>query len=237
MTAPDVLGGGEHVERVQPPLQVGMRVRIRSMDDAAAPQYGTRIEDISGDFVAVQRPTDRYRPVRFPPGTPVELLVTVTDVPGKEGQYRSDSVVLRELSGRVPLLQLELPATWERAQLREFFRVPVSIPVKVRVEAEDVDDDAKDEWAEGWMRDISGGGCQMLVPLPLEREERVTVEFDLWEQTLRIPATVTRSVPEDIHRRQYVVGVEFTAINEQQREHIIRFAFQRQIELRKKGMA
>lgn len=229
------------MERNQVPMKVGMRVRIRLLEDGAGTsQYGTRIQDLSDNTVTVQRPTDQYRPVQFRPGARVELSVIVTDMPGKEGQYRGECVVLRELVEPVPLLRLELPQKWHRSQLREYFRVPVTLRVKVRVEPEDGSEEAAGEWTVGWMRDISGGGLQMLLPLELAREDRVTVEFTLQDETLRIPAVVTRSVPDEDAEGpgdQYVVGVEFTDISEQERTHIIRFTFQRQIELRKKGMA
>lgn len=218
-------------------LQVGMRVHIRSMEDAAAPSYGTRVEDVASSYVVVQQPSDKHTPVNFPPGTSVELSMILTEPPGKEGRYRGESVVTRELPGRIPLLRLSLPETWERTQLREFFRVSVLLPVKVRVSSNGDDDKSRDDnWVKGLMQNISAGGCQIMLPKELSSDEQVQVEFDLPNRTFRVPAVVRRSDP-DASGHQYVVGLAFTALSERQRDEIIRFAFQRQIELHKKGMA
>ena len=63
------------------------------------------------------------------------------------------------------------------------------------------------------------------------------MEFRLPSRAFVLPAEVQRvDVSPDDHRLR-IVGLAFTDIREPTREEIIRFTFQRQIELRKKGLA
>ncbi len=223
------------MEHVKLPLKVGMLVRIRSLDEVGARSYGVRVQDITDTALIVQSPIENYRPVYFSRGAAIELSVTLDDPPGKEGRYRGETVIMRSVQGQVPLLQVRWPEKWEREQLREFFRVPVALDVKVRPLPEDDADDPP--FVEGTMKDISGGGCQIVSSLALVRDDRVELEFSVQSRPMRLPATVMRVEAAEDNPGRWAVGLEFTDISEREREHIIRFAFQRQIELRKKGMA
>lgn len=230
------------MEQLQSVLQIGMRVWVRALDDALEQRYASRIEDMTDRWLVVQRPTDEHRSLPIGRGSPVELTLAITGQPGKDGQYRARTVVLGVLTDqRVPFLQLAWPENWERVQHREYVRVPVSLPVRLRVMEEDDEgpgDSAVEEaWVEGIMRDLSGGGCQVAVPLALAPRQEVEVEFRLPSRAFVLPAEVQRvDVSPDDHRLR-IVGLAFTDIREPTREEIIRFTFQRQIELRKKGLA
>lgn len=229
------------MEDVTLPLQVGMLVRVRSLEEVGEPSYGVRIQDLTETAIVVQRPTDLYRPVRFPKGSPVEISVTVEDPPGKDGRYRGESVVLRNVEEPVPVLWVAWPRQWERAQLREFFRVPVALPALLRPVVEEQGDGEgggpQAPWIQVTMRDISGGGCLIVAPMSFERHEKVDLEFTLADLTLHVSAIVKRSQELEDTPGRWALGLEFVDIHERDRQYIIRFAFQRQIELRKKGMA
>ena len=226
------------MEATRLPLKVGTYVRIRSLEDTSERAFGVRIQDLTDAAIVVQRPTDQYRPVRFPRGCPVEIWVTVEGQPGKDGRYRGESVVLRNAEEPVPLLWIAWPQQWERSQMREFFRVPVILPARIRpLVQESEKTQANVPWAKATLRDISGGGCLVVSALALQRDESVELEFTLEEQPLRVAAVVKRAEPLDDGSDRWALGLEFVGISERERRHIIRFAFRRQIDLHKKGMA
>lgn len=214
-----------------PPLIPGTRIRLRSLESPGKPAHITRVEEVSDRWLAVQRPTHHYQPVRLYPGTPVEVRVVRTTPP--EGIYRAETVVLGETRQRVPLLRLEPPGRWERSQLREYFRVPAMRPVRVRPLQEGGDV----PWLEGHTRDLSGGGCQVMLPTALEQGARVEVELELPDAVHRLVGSIQRvQVDPDAGQLPVAIGIKFEQVSERQREEIIRYAFERQIELRRKGM-
>lgn len=222
---------------MEPPLKVGMLVHVRSLEEAGSPVYGVRVQDVGETSLVVQRAIDRHRPVRFPNGSRVEISVTVEDRPGKEGRYRGECVVIRHVDGPVPLLRLSRPESWERVQLRQFFRVPVTLEAKMRRAPVDGDGDEDEEWMSVQVKDISGGGCQIVSSEPLQKDDRVELELTLNDEPMRVLASVARIVGAEPHHGRWYLGLEFVDIGERERQRIIQFAFQRQIELRKKGMA
>lgn len=232
------------MERAYGPLEVGLRVSVRPMENPEE-SFVTRVENITQSSVDVQRPTDQYRSIGFPVGSKVELSVTLTEPPGKEGRYVAQTKVLKPPKGPVPVLRLRMPDTWERTQLREFFRVPAVFPARVRVvsEAEGDGDDrlivvsGGTEWLTAQTRDISAGGCQLVMRTPMSPGDTVEVDIELPEYQLRARGVVRRSDPDPDEPDYFVVGLSFSNLEEESRQQVLRFAFQRQIELRKKGLS
>lgn len=213
------------------PLEVGTRVRLREVSPTAI-AHMTRVEEVTDRWIGVQRPTHNYEPVRFYRGAKVELNVVRTHPP--EGIFRAETFVLGEVHQRVPMLRLEVPAKWERAQLREFFRVDAVRPVRVRRFTKEGDL----PWVEGHTRDVSGGGCQLALPEMLDQGELIEIELELPEGIYRMRGTVQRA-QEDRSAQGFsaIAGIKFQDLTEKQREELIRYAFERQIELRRKGMS
>lgn len=193
----------------------------------------TRVESMSKRGIVVQRPAHSYDPIRLPRGTKVELQITVTEPTAMAGKYRAETVVLAEIWQPVPLLRLQTPEQWERSQLREFFRVPTA--QRVRVRTLPATGDAG--WFEAHTRDLSGGGCQLVVPQVLEEGQTIEIVLPLADEVFRLRGTVQRMQADATDGGSGgSAGIEFSDVTEKQRETIIRYAFERQIELRKKGM-
>lgn len=225
--------GGANVSHVNIPLRVGMQVNIRSLETLGQPYHTTRVEDITDEYVFLQRPTHNFEPVRFSRGMRVELAMTVTQPTAVSGRYRTETTVSGVLWKPLPLLRLQLPSQWERSQLREFFRVPVDLPVRARtLPAED-----KGGWFTARARDLSGGGCQLVLPTMLAEGQLIEMDLTLPEAVLRLQGRIQR-IDRDPHMggEHIIAGIKFVDIEEKQREQLIRYGFERQIELRKKGM-
>lgn len=229
------------MEDVRPPLDAGMRLRIRPLADEAEAGYEVGVDDVSDEWILVHRPRAADGPVRLETGAKVELNVTITDHPGKEGQYRGETVVYQVMPGAVPLLRLAWPKEWQRFQHRKYFRVPVALPVKVRPISGGASGGEAPAvvpgWAEGTMRDLSGGGCQVVAPLEVEPEQKVALQFRLPTEAFSLVAEVKSISPSEEDERMHVIGLAFVELHEDLRDEIVRYTFQRQIELRKKGMA
>lgn len=216
---------------LQIPLQIGMQLKVRSLESLGQPAHATRVEDVADETIVVQRPTHNYQPVRMPKGSRIELLLSMVEPSTAAGKYRAETVVVDEIFQSVPLLRLAVPEQWERSQLRKFFRVPTTISAEVRTLQ------TGDDWVSARTRDLSGGGCRLAVPAPLERGQTLEINLTLPSGPLQLKGTVTRIEGEKGRRGEHtVVGIKFIDIEEKQREQLIRYGFERQIELRKKGI-
>lgn len=224
------------MEQANGPLRLGLQIGIRSAEQPAD-EYTTRVEDFTESSFDVHRPTG----AGFVRGSVVELSVTRTDPPGKEGRYEATTKVLDVLRDPMPILRLAVPETWERTQVREFFRVPAALDAQVRIIDRVGDEGDGTPWNTDWMaaqtRDISAGGCQLVLRTPLSRGDTVELVVELPDHQMNLRAVVRRCEPDPELLNHFVIGVSFTNMDEEDRQHLLRFAFQRQIELRKKGLS
>ena len=213
-------------------LSIGTRVRIRRVDMPEAAAYSTRVEDVDATRIAVQPPIVQGQPVPLPRGTRVELEVNRAEQPG-QGLYRAVTVVLGKDPGELGFVHLQKPESWQRVQAREFFRVPAILAVQIRAA-----DEESAPWMIGQTRDISGGGCLLLLGQPFRVGETVELSLSLPDRRINAKGTVKRvKKPEEGPDSLWSLAIAFTEIAERDRDAIIRFALKRQIELRKKGLA
>jgi len=220
------------VEAERTLLSIGTRVRIRRADVPEAGTFSTRVEEVDETRIVVQPPFVQGSPVSWPPGTRVELEVNRTQQPG-QGLYRSVTVVLGKGSGPLGFVYLQKPEEWQRVQAREFFRVPAMLAVQVRAVGQE-----EGPWMIGQTRDVSGGGCLLVLGQPFSVGDTVEIVLSLPEGRVSAKGTVKRSEKvEESGGNLWSLGVAFTDIAERDRDVIIRFALKRQIELRRKGLA
>lgn len=235
----------------QPNLDINMRVELKvGAGGNCAGIYSSRIEDLSEGFVAVAAPTAGGELVAVRPGEEIEIMI-----PDPSGFFLASCKVLERRAGRVPVLVLERPTEYVRMQLRHHVRVPASLEVEVSPQMpkssggpsggqEDV------PVAFGVTRDVSGGG--LLVSFPAESREvlarchemglTVTLKLGCNSPPVVAKARVVRLevVPagpgsgQDGDRLD--VAVAFTEISHRDQDRIVKFVFDRQREMIRKGI-
>ncbi|MBO8141033.1 MAG: PilZ domain-containing protein [Firmicutes bacterium] len=212
------------------PLVIGERIWLRLLSEPEPVTYVSRVEDVSETSVAIQRPMVQRQPIALPRGTGLELEVRRSKPPG-EGVYRAVTEVVGATVDPLPLVFLRMPDQWHRIQMRHYVRVPAFLAVAVRPQTPD-----EAEWLEGKTVNVSGGGCQVVLPESLDRDQPVEIVLSLPSRDVRATGAVRRMEKAE-DGTGWRLAIEFTDISDKDRRHVIRFAFQRQIELRKKGMA
>jgi c-di-GMP-binding flagellar brake protein YcgR len=155
--------------------------------------------------------------------------------------YKFSSKVLGRRAGdNISLLKVEIQGEFERIQRRQFFRFEYSVPFKFRVEASSANPkaDKPDPFKSTITRDIGGGGLCFLLEDTIEIGVFVDGELELGdsEKTKFIGKVVRVSKREVETRYKYDIGIEFDQIENKVREAIIRYIFQEQRKLRKKGL-
>ncbi|MGI6604164.1 MAG: hypothetical protein GX062_04155 [Firmicutes bacterium] len=133
-----------------------------------------------------------------------------------------------------PVLVVKRPESFSRVQRRRFVRFEERLPLTVQV-LEKNDSNEQVVWeAKTETLDISGGGCLFLLERAVSEGTTLEVELFLPEKVV-CRAKVTRCCPEDIGEKVRV-GAEFTNIKRTDQDRIVRHIFQRQLELRQKGL-
>lgn len=182
--------------------------------------YPSRIEFVNEDTLWFAAPQERGTLVPVSLGEVLEVyIIGENEVFFFEGKVRD-----RVKRGNIAYVVFDMPETVVRKQRRNYVRFDAVLPVLLR---------AEDRTFAGTTKNISGGG--MLVQLRESRDVFTPHEelFFLLSLDGRDIAGRARVVRKDAPG---LYAFQFTEIADQDREGIIKYIFQKQIELRRKGL-
>ncbi|MEN3184067.1 MAG: PilZ domain-containing protein [Atribacterota bacterium] len=210
------------VERIfRPNRKASLGVRRRNeQGELEVVYYPSRIEFVNRDTLWLAAPQERGTLVPVSLGETLEVyIVGENEVFFFEGKVKD-----RVKKGNIAYVVFDMPENVVRKQRRNYVRFEAVLPVLLKKEEKSF---------PGTTKNISGGG--MLVQL---REGRDV--FDSREELLFLLSLDGR----DIIGRARVVrkdgpglyAFQFSEIADQDRESIIKYIFQKQIELRRKGL-
>jgi len=121
----------------------------------------------------------------------------------------------------------------KRNQLRQYVRIEVSIPLKLRLlktTDPDTSEVQRGQLVEAKISDLSGGGMSFICPYSLKAGDMVSMTFHLPEVSFAgIQGKVLRiSLQEGKTQTFYRHHVHFSSIEQSKREKIIKFVFDKQ---------
>ena len=196
--------------------------------------YPTRIEEVRGDYLVVGTPMQRREYVKLEQGQKLLLSVVRRNNP----YFFETTVVGTDWAEGQQLTLLRRPPDNAGITLREHVRVSVTIS------------DAQFWWempdgkfgptTTGQLVDLSAGGMQVVTRTGLPPSIRVLSRFTLSRQSghLMVDARVLRDYERtsDVGVTSHRAHLQFVDLPEKDRDRLIRFIFQRERELRQKGV-
>lgn len=213
-------------------LKVGQLISIEVTDEKGQTfRYPSRVENIGEKELHLASPIKDRIAIYLPKGD--EVAVFFWDC---FTSYSFKSKVICSVNAHIPLVLLELPEKIDRVQKREYVRVRYSIDVKMTW------NDANGETHEKTCRtrDISGGGMMLVLSkgTTLEKGTSVKLKFKIEDRYIDTEAKVAWNdweMDSDGIMRN-TLGVRFSSLTEIERKHLVKSVYQRQIDLRRKGM-
>jgi c-di-GMP-binding flagellar brake protein YcgR len=195
--------------------------------------YTTTIEQVRADVLLVATPMRQREYVRLEQGQRMTLSVVRRNNP----YFFETTVVGSETAEGQQMLALRRPADTAGVTLRQQVRVPVSI------------NDALFWWQDGakfgpslkgQLVDLSAGGMQVLTRDGLPGGARVLARFALTRELgyLMPDAEVLRDYERvsDVGVKSHRSHLRFVDLPTRDQERLVRFVFQRERELRQKGV-
>ena len=199
----------------------------------------TRIAEVNNQHICIELPINERtgKMERIPIGRNVILFFQTKD----HGEFMFPTTIIDEKKDNIDLLVLSLPSPdkIKKAQRRGFLRVPASIETSFRI----IGNTQKD-WILVKTLDISGGGMQIVVPSTIRLREGlgitgwISIPFTQEEKVEHVPyeADIVRIITPEENAKNHWISLKFTNITEVSRAKIIRYSYQRQVQLRKKGL-
>lgn len=213
-------------------FEAGMAAEIEV--NGLADKYSTKIEDVKGDYLVVATPMKAREYIKLDQGQKILLSVIRRNNP----YFFDTTVVGSEWNEGQQLTQIRRPADNAGIQLRQHVRVAVVIT------------DAQFWWEQpngkfgptvtGQVLDVSAGGFLALTKEGLPEGTVVLARFTLSRQAghLTTLAKVLRDYERtsDVGVKSHRSHCQFFEMAEKDRERLVKFVFQRERELRQKGV-
>lgn len=213
-------------------LKVNQRVYIEFLDrKGETRRYPSRVEDISESRIKLASPFQDRIPIFIPSGDFVSVIFL-----DRLSVYSFESKVVVSLPEHLPVLIIEHPETIKKVQKREFVRVAINLNCLLSFESSE--GTTQEVWCKS--RDLSGGGMMLALEksINIMQGAKVKVAFKLDDEALELKGDIAR-VYEDLDAsgiKRQIIGVKFNDLAERERQIIIKSVYQRQIELRRKGL-
>src|SRR5690554_141036 len=218
-------------------IQEGDPVVLDVATGEGSKKFRSRITKIYISGFVITEPLYMGKPLELEPGWRAEGSVIK-----KDAVYTFSSIVLyTETVNAKRFLVLSWPEEWGRIQRRSDVRLEVRIPIELWSE-EEISGRKFMRLIEGQTRDLSAGGVKIETRQKFKKEQ-LSIALFLPAEKINLPARVLRSGTfvsiESRTRRTTLLNwtsLKFLAIPEEDKQKILRFIFQKQQELRFKGL-
>ncbi|WP_077621713.1 flagellar brake protein [Sediminibacillus massiliensis] len=219
-------------------IKIGSRLVLETGKGENSDRYRCKIVDVIGNLLYVDYPVHELtgRTSLFRNNTKFSANFVGTD----RGVYRfSTEIKEKKKMNNVPTLVLDYPGDehLQRIQRRQYVRMEVTLDVSVH------DPNGILAPFTAVTQDISGGGISLLFPEHYDEISHGT-SLDLWlvlpmensrYEYIRTSAKAIRTITRK-EGQSKLLSLKFGDMNEKDRQSIIRFCFQKQLQSRKRGM-
>ena len=225
-----VIAREEIVKLMPGDLRLNLLVELEVKDSDYAGKYPSRVEEIRDDSLVLAMPISRGEIVTLRRDTPITINFMLSGA-----NHVFEATILERIREPLPVFVVKMPSEAKKKQRRSWVRVPASMKISyTTVKDKSIIDEL---YLEAQTIDISGGGLLFYSDRGYRPGERMKVILHLPKRPLEIRAKVVRSmlIP-DQQPRLYQTGVEFTDIRERQRDRVMKYVFEQQRMLIKKGL-
>ncbi|MGV2620298.1 UNVERIFIED_CONTAM: PilZ domain-containing protein [Halobacillus marinus] len=210
------------------PLHIGIPLSLETENNGGE-TFKCKIVDVEEAFVCIDYP---IHSVTGRPGFFLEGAVfKVSFVDNQQAVYSFEATVVGREKRTIPVILLQLPdkQEWKRVQRRQYVRVPANVDIAVEVDGVPF---------TTVTHDISGGGVLIVKPstkiFPSDSPVEMTIVLPMKSGSyhyVRAVGELVREI-EGTDQRPERASLEFSDIEEQDRQTIIRYCFEQQMKLR-----
>jgi c-di-GMP-binding flagellar brake protein YcgR len=212
-------------------LYIGARINLLVMNSYNQSQYVSRVDNINEDgTIDVLIPISKRRIVYINNDTALKVIIA------SEGAiYEFKAEIVEKLFGVVPLLRLKRVSDIQKIQRRNYFRLKAVNMIKIR-KVINLKEAIYSEYFEVTMVDISGGGLAFNAEIELDINDLIEVNMDLNSKTINLLGKIVRADKDEDKAKMFSYGVNFEKIAEIERNVIMRYIYEEQRKLAKKGL-
>jgi c-di-GMP-binding flagellar brake protein YcgR len=208
-------------------IKVNQLIEIYLTRSLRGNHYCSRIEEITNSNLVLAMPFDKGFPVLISPGSPLYVKMVTDSSP-----YIFVSTFIEKKLTPLPIWVVSLPTELTKIQQRELVR----IDVKLHATIASTEPEEEMSPAKLLINDISGGGLRLVSSKSYPVGKNVLITFELPDQEMvETIGQIVRIEQPQTDRTVYWLGVKYVGIRERQRNKIIKYIFQKQLERHRRG--
>lgn len=218
-------------------LTVNRSVDIEVKAPGGSKTYKSRVEEVKTGEIVIAMPIKEGRLINLRKDELVKIIFW-----DDSSIYTFEKPIKSRVSEPIPTFNVDFPEKSDvtRIQRRNFVRVEANVPIEYGQIPNDGTDLSEIKYHKGTSIDISGGGLKFLTKLALNLKDVVHINLWLNENSdpLSLFGKVVRAIPATGENKDgYLsIGVEFLNISNREQDSIIKFVFDWQRTMRKKGL-
>ncbi|WP_055071301.1 flagellar brake protein [Clostridium massiliamazoniense] len=183
--------------------------------DEKGKTYKSRIQEINEDYMCIDIPMENGEYLLLRKNCEIGIIIYNEKIGMLyKGKLR---IIDKKVEGNLRLYKVSRPYDIEKLQRRNYVRVDTTRAVKYKKKGDKAYSDAV-------ILDLSGGGMKIKLDKKVEVNDIVDLIAELDGKFAQIRGEVRR-VYKDEKDRKYIIGYEFTEINEAVRDRIIHMVF------------
>ncbi|WP_408954532.1 flagellar brake protein [Natroniella sp. ANB-PHB2] len=224
-------------------LKINQGIEIEFLHEQYEDKYSAQIADIlTEDTFLITNPFANGKLIKISNGTKGTVFLQK-----QNGLYRIPVTVISKEVDVTPLLKLKISGQIKRTQERKSFRLEIYEETEYELvgaevfQAENITGiDGEENDHKALIVDISAGGLKMKMQtmMELEEEEIIRINLDFADlsvtKVLGQVVRVTEKIEND--QKKYIVGVKFVNLAKEHKDKLVKWIFDKQRELRQKGL-
>lgn len=212
-------------------LNVGDKIEISKVE-YPSDKYISQVLDILNDEeYIISGPIRRSVLIYIRENTIIEVMYFKKEI----GKFVFKALVTEIWEKELYKLKIKRISDITKIQERKFFRLTVSLDVHTKYEIKNENEEIVIEEVCKTV-DISGGGMKLLSNYNYKKDDRLLLTFTINDLELNLLGEVVRVSKINSGNFNYEIGLKFIGIESFQRDAIIKYIFEQQRELRKKGL-
>lgn len=213
-------------------FKIGDRIQVISKERNTEKEYISQIAGFYNEFLDIFNPICKGSLVYFRDGEILKIII-----PKKEGVYEFDAVVLEKKYGKIMVIRLKAISELKKTQRRGYYRLKITRIMKVRKIDNDADGNSSNHY-EAILSDISGGGALFFTKLEVNLNDLVGLEIKIDDKNiLSLKGIIKRKMFNIEKSFLFEYGVEFKDVRKSDRDALIKFIFNEQRKLLKRGLS
>ncbi len=213
-------------------FKIGDKIHVISKEKNTKKEYVSQIANIYDGFLDIFSPIYKGSLVYFRNDELLKIIISK-----EEAVYEFDARVFKKMFGKISIIRLKVVSELKKTQRRGYYRLKITRTIRMK-KIDNNEKDDMDNYHEGILSDISGGGALFFSKFEMDLNDLIELEFEIdKDNTLVLEGIINRKLFNIEKSFLFEYGIAFRNMKRNDRDILIKFIFDEQRKLLKRGLS